>query len=167
MPQEAIREAHVPTKRPQTGQTPRVPAPHVDQGRTGRVAVPTPEGPTAAVGLIGRITDRTTFVALRTRARRARSGPVTIAFVASPGRRSPGVAYAIGRTVGPAVARNRLRRRLRSIVTEVAASSPGLVPLGAYLISMGTHSCDLGYVELKQQVISGLEKLARPVGGHG
>lgn len=48
---------------------------------------------------------------------------------------APRVAYAIGRGVGPAVRRNRLRRRLRSIVH---AERDNLVRGGSYLF--GAHS---------------------------
>jgi ribonuclease P protein component len=44
------------------------------------------------------------------------------------------VAYALGRAHGTAVARNRLRRRLRAIVAD--ADRRGEIPAGWYLVSM-------------------------------
>lgn len=58
------------------------------------------------------------------------------------------MAYAIGRRVGGAVDRNRLRRRLRAIVAEVG---PELVP-GDYLVSAGPAAHALGHEELKAMV---------------
>jgi len=40
------------------------------------------------------------------------------------------VAYALGRAVGPAVVRNRLRRQLRALLTE-SSLPPGLYLIGA------------------------------------
>ena len=45
---------------------------------------------------------------------------MTVAYV--PGGDRVRVAYAIGRPVGPAVVRNRVRRRLRAAVREIDAS---------------------------------------------
>ena len=57
---------------------------------------------------------------------------MTVAYL--PGGDEVRVAYAIGRQVGPAVVRNRLRRRLRAAVREIDRSTGGL-PTGAYLVS--------------------------------
>src|SRR4051794_14525993 len=45
-------EAHLPAERPEAGEAPWLPPSHVDQGRPRRRALPPPEGPAAAVGLI-------------------------------------------------------------------------------------------------------------------
>lgn len=65
------------------------------------------------------------------------------------------MAYTIGRRVGPAVVRNRLRRRLRMIMRQAAAE---LRP-GAYLVSAAPAAADLPYVELEALVISILKSL--------
>jgi len=57
----------------------------------------------------------------------------------------PRVAYAIGRQVGGAVERNRLRRRLRAIV---AAAAPNLAP-GSYLVGATAEASGLGAEELQ------------------
>lgn len=64
----------------------------------------------------------------------------------------PRVAYAIGRKAGGAVVRNRVRRRLRAIVREVAAE---LDP-GSYLIGAGAAAATLPYRELRATVIEAL-----------
>jgi ribonuclease P protein component len=69
--------------------------------------------------------------------------------------RPPRVAYAVGRPVGTAVARNRLRRRLRAVVAELA---PAVAP-GAWLISAGPAAADLTYEELKASVAEALSAL--------
>ena len=58
----------------------------------------------------------------------------------------PRVAYAIGRNVGGAVDRNRLRRRLRAVVAEL---NPGP---GSYLLGVSPAASGLTYEELKAHV---------------
>jgi ribonuclease P protein component len=61
-----------------------------------------------------------------------------------PGR--PGVAFAIGRKVGPAVVRNRLRRRLRHVMQ---ALEPNLDPSMVYLISARPSAGVLTFGEIE------------------
>src|SRR5947209_4495366 len=107
--QEAMGEAHVPTEQPQTSQEPWLPAPDVDPGRTSDPEVPPPQGAQAPLGLIWRIRDRATFRELRVNGRRARRGPLTVTFVVRATDDPPQVAFAVGRKVGGAVVRNKLR----------------------------------------------------------
>ena len=98
-----------------------------------------------------RISDRATFEALRRDGRRGRRGNITVTFVAC-GDGSPRVAYAVGKRVGGAVIRNRLRRRLRAVVAEASGS---LTP-GAYLVAAGPGATDLSYDDLKAQVTAAM-----------
>jgi ribonuclease P protein component len=84
-----------------------------------------------AVAPAWRIRDRATFAALRD-GRRGHAGPVRLTWVpdAEAGT-PPRVAFAVGRRVGSAVERNRLRRQLRAVIAGLA---PDLAP-GAYLIA--------------------------------
>jgi ribonuclease P protein component len=67
----------------------------------------------------------------------------------------PRIAYAIGRKVGGAVERNRLRRRLRAIVGQLA---PSLRP-GAYLIGASPEVTHLSVGELQTTVTRAMEKV--------
>ena len=58
----------------------------------------------------------------------------------------PRVAYAIGRSVGGAVVRNRLRRRLRAAIAAEAARHG--VPAGWYLIGAGPDAAGLDAASL-------------------
>jgi ribonuclease P protein component len=58
----------------------------------------------------------------------------------------PRVAYAVGRRAGGAVARNRLRRRLREVVRAEAGA---LVPGHVYLVSAGPAAGAASYGELR------------------
>ena len=125
-------------------------------GRAGTGCLRDPAGDAVAPGRPWRITDRTTFEALRRSSRRVRSGPITISFVRDEPGTTPRVAYAIGRRVGGAVHRNRLRRRLRAIVSELG---PDLQP-GAYLIATAPVAAGLSYGELRTIVSEGVETVA-------
>lgn len=75
------------------------------------------------------------------------------------------MAYAIGRPVGGAVVRNRLRRRMRAIVAE----RTGTLPTGAYLVRSAPEGPNLQFRELKDAMCTALEQAVaasgRPTGG--
>lgn len=68
----------------------------------------------------------------------------------------PRVAYALGRAVGTAVVRNRIRRRLRVIV---AARQDVLAP-GAYLLSARREALSMSFAELERMVDDALTAAA-------
>jgi ribonuclease P protein component len=155
-------ETHVPAEQPQASEEPRVSASHVHPRRAGHLESSPAEGPAPVVGLIWRIRDRATFAALR-HGRRVRRGPITVSFVDGDPAQPPRVAYSIGRQVGHAVERNRLRRRLRAIVQTLA---PTLRP-GAYLIGAAAEAANLPFEELRSIVSQACEALAPPAGAGG
>jgi ribonuclease P protein component len=69
---------------------------------------------------------------------------VTCAAVGPPSE-PPRVAYAVGRRVGSAVVRNRVRRRLRAATREHADA---LVPGCAYLVVAAAPAATSTYAEL-------------------
>lgn len=85
------------------------------------------------------------------RARPLRRGPVTLRAVEHGSPRPPSVAFAVGRPVGGAVLRNRLRRRLRAAVRTAAAD---LRPGVAYLVGASREAADLDFAELSRLVRS-------------
>ena len=90
--------------------------------------------------------DRRTFGALRQAGTRHRSGPVMVTALADPAAPGPRVAYAVNRSVGSAVDRNRLRRRLRAIIRDTT-----LAP-GAYLVAASAAAARLSFEELAAHV---------------
>ena len=107
------------------------------------------------------IRSRRTFELLKRSSSRGRSGPLGVSFVEQPAWSRPEVAYAINRQIGSAVVRNRLRRRLRAIVSEQAAS----LPVGAYVVRTGPGGTSLGYDELRVAMSQALERaVGRPTG---
>ena len=84
---------------------------------------------------------RDSFAALARHGRRVREGPLTVVHLAGPD--DARVAFAVGRRVGPAVSRNRLRRRLRAIWREVAPAT------GDYLIVAAPGAVSMTFRELR------------------
>ena len=121
---------------------------HGDATRTGDLGPGRPPG-------VGRLSGVERFAALRGSRHRARSGPLRVSWVPGPAGSPPCVAYAIGRRVGPAVVRNRLRRRLRAAIRELG---PALRP-GDYLVAGDPAAATLPYSDLKALVSKALSAL--------
>ena len=78
------------------------------------------------------------------------------------GSTPPRVAYSVGRRVGPAVVRNRVKRRVRAVLAEVAGPEGTLPPgPGAYLVSLRPQADERTYAELDVAVRSALQRLVR------
>jgi ribonuclease P protein component len=76
-------------------------------------------------------------------------------------------AFGVSRKVGNAVVRNRVRRRLRSVLRELdreghGAPTSGLAP-GTYLVTVRPEAANLPYAELHQHVA----EACRAVAGRG
>ena len=108
---------------------------------------------------LGRVRGAATFRELRRQGVRARCGPVTVTWVPA-GDGPSALAFAIGRRVGTAVVRNRLRRRLRAVFAELADRAD-LAP-GTYLVSTGPEAATLDYGELRDIVHKAVSQLSEP-----
>ena len=154
---ESQREAHVSAKQASSGKEARFPQPDVRSRRPLHRQGPAPQGKAEAVRLIPAVRGRRAFDALRRHGTRSRAGALRITFHAD-GSPTPRLAFAIGRKVGPAVARNRARRRLRVIFAEIAHTEPTLVPPGDYLVAV--HRVDFTTDEARTWLTSALARLA-------
>ena len=145
-------EANLPAQEPQTHADARFPCPDGDAGRPRCDQEPPAEGPSQAHRLIWRVRDRASFALLGDQ-RRVRQGPLSLAMV--PGSPDvtpdtpPRVAYAIGKRVGPAVTRNRVRRRLRACVQHHAAA---LQPGATYLFGASPATANAPFSQLHDSV---------------
>ena len=74
--------------------------------------------------------------------------------VSDPSLEGPQVAFAIGRTAGTAVKRNRVRRQLREVLRK---NSPDLSP-GLYLIGLTRPAADISYSDVSQSVVGLMSK---------
>jgi ribonuclease P protein component len=127
-------EAHLPAQQPTPVEAARLPAPDVDARRARHPEGPPGQGSGPAVGLIWSIRDRAVFDRFRTEGRRFRHGPLWCSWIDDDAARPPRVAYALGRGVGGAVVRNRVRRQLRHALADEARTAglpPGWCLIGA------------------------------------
>jgi ribonuclease P protein component len=102
--------------------------------------------------VIWRIRDRRTFERFRRDGRRVRVGPLWMTVIADPAAVPPRVAFAIGRSVGNAPQRNRLRRRLRALAGNHADE---LAP-GWYLISADASFGRSPFMEADAQFVEAM-----------
>ena len=99
--------------------------------------------------VVGRIRTDATFRALSRPEGRARRGPLSVDYSrVAEASTLPLVGYAVGRRHGGAVARNRLRRRLRAAVRVVAPE----LAAGAYLVRAAPGANDLDFELLRRAV---------------
>jgi ribonuclease P protein component len=94
--------------------------------------------------LIWRIRERGAFTRLAHEGRRTRAGVLWCTYIPDPEAVPPRVAYALGRAIGPAVVRNRLRRRLRALLEGVSLP-PGLYLIGAQPIAARRSHSELAF----------------------
>lgn len=95
---------------------------------------------------------RSAFAALARDGRRFREGPLTV--IHRVDSTPPRVAFAVGRKVGPAVVRNRVRRRLRALWAQ---HSP---PPGDYLLIAGPSAATCTSTELGVALDGALARVA-------
>ncbi len=91
-------------------------------------------------------------------ARTGRSGPISVSFVPAP---CPAAfAFAIGKRVGNAVVRNRLRRRLKELVRLRLD-----LPCGTYLVRARPEAANLEFEELAVHLRRATSRFARQTAG--
>ena len=105
--------------------------------------------------MITRVRGRDAFHRLRRDGVRARVGPLWCSYVHDADMSVPGVAFAIGRASGPAVVRNRLRRRLRAILRDAE------VPPGFLLVGSSPSASELTFAQLASTVHQLLTRVER------
>ncbi len=98
--------------------------------------------------------------AVRSEGRRGRSGPVTVRALPQPEGECR-VAFAVGRHAGSAVVRNRIRRRLRAILRDLARD--GGLPAGSLLVTAGAPVATLPVAQVRADLCRALARaLSRP-----
>jgi ribonuclease P protein component len=138
-------ETDIPTEQPETEEEARFPASHAQPSRPCGDSTSPHQGPLEALGLIWRVRGQSSFRALA-RGRRRRGGVLEVrAAVIGSNVEPPRVAFSVGRSVGDAVTRNRVRRQLRAAVREHHQT---LEPGAAYLVRATPAAAGAPYSEL-------------------
>ena len=125
----AFREAYVPTEQEAPVDEARLSRSYVNPRWARRAEVASPQGPPPPVGLIDRLRLGHDFRRLRQEGTRVRRGVIWCSMLPDSSIPTPRIAFAIGRSAGSAVMRNRVRRRLREAVRQ-SALTPGLYLFG-------------------------------------
>jgi ribonuclease P protein component len=111
-------ETDVPAEQPETQEEARLPSPDAQSSGPRGDSTPAQQGPLQAVRLIWRVRGQASFRALARGRRRAAGDLEVRTVVLGSSEEPPRVAYAVGRAVGNAVTRNRVRRKLRAATVE-------------------------------------------------
>lgn len=88
-------------------------------------------------------------------------GPLEFLYQTDGQELPPRVAFAVGRRVGSAVLRNRIRRQLRAILRCLARSDTEFFPSGDYLVRVFPSAASLNFSELELLVSQGIAEIAR------
>lgn len=139
-----MREADLPAQQPEAQEEARVSYPYEEPRGPRRSEVSAQPRSRPHLGLIHRVRSRASFAEFA-RVRPRRDGPLWVRRIALSADATPQVAFAIGRKVGNAVTRNRLRRRLRALVV---GHEDALRPGSAYLIGADARAVDASAEEL-------------------
>jgi len=156
MPRRIDREAHLPTKRSTSVEETWFPSADEHPRRPQHHEVAPPEGSGQAVGLIYSVRGRRAFDDLRRSKTRASAGKLWITTNADATDR-PRIAFAIPRSAGTAVQRNRARRQLRALLGELDQADSQYLPPGDYLI--GVRSADFTSAEAHAWLSKALRRL--------
>ena len=110
--------------------------------------------------MIDRIHERTIFTRMRVEGKRVRSGALWCSVILDPSLPAPKVAYAIGKRSGSAVARNRIRRRLRPLLVAHASE----LPRGYFLIGASSEVATMPTMALNSEVTQLVQRVRKVAG---
>ncbi len=106
--------------------------------------------------MIGRIQSRSVFTRVRAEGVHLRSGVLSCTMVLDPTLSRPLVGYALGRSYGSAVSRNRLRRQLRELI-KVRET---LMQQGVYVFGASPRAATVSFERLGRDLDGLLAKAA-------
>ena len=153
------REAYIPAQHSSPCEEARFPVPHEHAGRPSRAEEPPRQGPRPALGLIRRVRGRPAFARLAKQGTRIRRSALWCTWCHEPDSTATHVAFAIGRAYGPAVQRNQLRRRLRSLLRELDSADP--MPPGLLLIGARPNAVELTFDQLRAELTELTQQVRR------
>lgn len=158
---EDHNEAALSAQRAQAGEEAWFPFAHEHPWRTRGAACSPSEGPSSPVGVIDRLTGRADFARLRAEGTRHGQGPIRLVSRYDTDQNAR-IAFAIPRSVGNAVVRNRIRRRIRGALLDLARDTPGFPAGGDHLIRITAPIDDWASTTLRSTMLELLRTPADP-----
>lgn len=149
-PMEDDCEAYISTKQPAPCQEARFPSPHEHPRRARRAQEPSRQGARSSLSLIFRIRERHGFERLARDGTRIRRSSLWCTCCPDPDSGGTSVAFALSRALGPAVTRNQLRRRLRSLLREADQRDP--LPPVLMLLGARSSAIELTFDQLRSEL---------------
>lgn len=143
-------EAYFSTKQPTPCQEAWFPRPHEHSRWSRRAQEPSRQGARSSLGLIRRIRERHGFERLARDGTRIRRSSLWCTYCPDPDSGAASVAFALSRALGPAVTRNLLRRRLRSLLREADRRDP--LPSALILIGARSSAIELTFAQLRTEL---------------
>jgi ribonuclease P protein component len=107
--------------------------------------------------LIHRIRGRDVFARVARDGTRIRGTTLWCTHLPDPSIATTQVAFAVGRAVGPAVTRNRVRRRLRAVLGEL--DHDGQLPGGRLLIGARPGTAERTFDSLREELRTLVERI--------
>lgn len=154
------RETYLSAQQLEEGPQARVQGPYRYPWGSRRPTSSPTQGPQASECVIESVGRKRTFAELRRNGRRVRHGSVRMSHLPIETSR-PQVAFALGRSFGNAVERNRGRRRLRAAFVEVVSAKPTSArPTGAFLLTGSRGLLTDPFSRLTENVEACLAELA-------
>ena len=153
------REAYISAQYPPACQEARVPRSDEHPWRACRDQEPPGQGPRPSLGLIDRIRERRAFARLGRDGKRIRRSALWCSWCPDPDSSATSIAFAITRAYGPAVARNRLRRRLREILRQLDRTEP--LPSVLLLIGPRRPAIELTFDQLLHETVELIGEIRR------
>jgi ribonuclease P protein component len=160
-PERTSSEENVSAQQSSPGSSPWLPPSHGKPCRAGNPPLSSAKGSATARSVIQPLRTRSAFGAFRG-ARTGRGGAVrarVVTHIVDPD--GVGVAYALNRKVGGAVTRNRIRRRMRSVMTGLARRGDVLEPGAAYLLTAEAEAASCPFPVLEHWVESAVRGARR------
>jgi ribonuclease P protein component len=145
---EDHNEAAISAQRAQAGQEAWIPFADEFSWRTRCPSLPSPEGSRPTVGVIDRLSGRADFGRLRAEGVRHGRGPVRLVSRPDPSKNAR-IAFAIPRSVGNAVVRNRIRRRIRAVLQDLHREDAAFPARGDHLIRVTAPLDDWSHTTLR------------------
>lgn len=143
-------ETYVPTEQPPPVTQARLPPAHVGPCRPPGDPQPPAQGSSPAQRLIVALRRRRDFERLSRDGQQRSAGSLRVRMRAAQGQESARVAFAIPRSVGSAVERNLVRRRLRAIFRDLDRS--GRLAAGDYLVIVTPGAVSASFADLRSTV---------------